>query len=138
MLAQLQPELRSGRYVFATPAGPLPPTVRPVMTFSEDEGPTAILTQQEADELRLAYDLVLAWITLRVRSALDGVGLTAAVSRALTDVGISCNVVAAAFHDHLFVPAESADRAVQVLQALSVRHGSGRPDRPAGQGGVRR
>ena len=119
MLAQMRPVLRPGRYVFTTPAGPLPPTAHPVMTFTEDEGPTAILTQHEADELDLAYDLVLGWITLRVHSALGGVGLTAAVSRALTDAGISCNVVAAAFHDHLFVPAESAEQAVRVLQALS-------------------
>ncbi len=119
MLAHMLPELRPGRYVFTTPDGPLPPTAHPVMTFTEDEGPTAILTQQEADSLHLGYDLVLAWITLRVHSALGGVGLTAAVSRALADAGISCNVVAAAFHDHLFVPAESADQAVLALQALS-------------------
>ena len=119
MLGQMLPVLRSGRYVFTTPTGALPPTVLPVMTFSEDEGTTAILTQQEADELNLAYDVVLAWITLRVHSALDAVGLTATVSAALTNAGISCNVVAAAFHDHLFVPAESADHAVEVLQVLA-------------------
>jgi len=45
-------------------------------------------------------------ITLMVHSALDSVGLTAAVTRQLADEGISCNVVAGYFHDHLFVPAD--------------------------------
>lgn len=119
MLRQMRPELRPGRYVFTTPETPLPPAVRPVMMFAEDEGQTAVLTQPEADGLGLSYDVVLAWITLQVNSALDGVGLTAAVSGVLADAGIGCNVVAAAFHDHLFVPEASATRAVQLLEALS-------------------
>jgi len=47
---------------------------------------------------------------------LAAVGLTAAVARALADAGISCNVVAAAHHDHLFVP---VDRAAEAIEALS-------------------
>ncbi len=119
MLEQMRPELRHGRYVFTTATAPLAATVHPVMTFTEDEGLTSVLTQDEADTLGLSYGPVLAWITLRVTSALDGVGLTAAVSGVLADAGIACNVVAAAFHDHLFVPAADADRAVSVLEALS-------------------
>jgi len=42
-------------------------------------------------------------ITLRVSSALEKIGPTAAVSPALADARISCNVVAGAAHDHLFV-----------------------------------
>jgi hypothetical protein len=57
-------------------------------------------------------------ITLTVPSALDGVGLTAAVATALADAGIPCNVVAAFHHDHLFVPAAMAKRAVRVLLDL--------------------
>jgi hypothetical protein len=37
----------------------------------------------EADALGLAYDFVATWITLEVRTALDAVGLTGAVARAL-------------------------------------------------------
>ena len=58
-------------------------------------------------------------ITLRVHSALDGIGLTAAVSAALTEAGIACNVVAALHHDHVFVPAPDAARALSALEALS-------------------
>jgi hypothetical protein len=67
----------------------------------------------------LEYHFTAAWITLRVHSALDAVGLTAAVSLALTDAGISCNVVAGFHHDHLFVPHTRAADAVRVLEALA-------------------
>lgn len=60
----------------------------------------------------------LAWIQLDVHSSLALVGLTAAVSRALADAGISANVVAAFFHDHLFVAASDADRALEVLNQV--------------------
>jgi hypothetical protein len=119
MLAQMRPRLRSAAYVFVTVTAPAPPGLRPVMTFTEEEGLTLIVTQAEAEAAGLPYDLVTAWITLTVHSALAGVGLTAAVSGALTAAGISCNVVAAAYHDHLFVPSDDADAAVAVLQELS-------------------
>ena len=51
-------------------------------------------------------------------SSLAGVGLTAAVSGALAEAGIPCNMIAALRHDHLFVPEEMGDRAMQVLKAL--------------------
>jgi uncharacterized protein len=122
MLAQMHPEQHPGRYVFTTVTGAPPAGVRPVMTFAEDEGLTLILSQDEADAAGLAYDLVTEWITLMVRSALDGVGLTAAVSGTLAGAGISANMVAAACHDHLFVPAGTAGEAVRLLEDLARRH----------------
>jgi hypothetical protein len=122
MLAQMRPRLRPGRYVFTTVTGAPPAVVRPVMTFTEDEGLTLILGQDEADAAGLACDVVTEWITLMVHSALDGVGLTAAVSGALADAGISCNVVAATHHDHLFVPAGTGEEAARLLADLACRH----------------
>lgn len=61
------------------------------------------------------------WITLRVHSALDAVGLTAAVARELADAGLSCNVVAGFHHDHLFVEQARADEALAVLHRLAER-----------------
>ncbi len=92
------------------------------MTFTEEEGLTLILSQHEADLAGLRYDLVTEWITLTVHTALDGVGLTAAVSSTLADAAISCNVVAAVHHDHLFVPAGTADRAIRLLEDLARQH----------------
>jgi hypothetical protein len=60
-----------------------------------------------------------ARITLTVHSALEGVGLTAAVSGALAEQGIACNVVAGFHHDHLFVPWERREEALGVLRKVA-------------------
>jgi uncharacterized protein len=57
-------------------------------------------------------------IVLQVFSALDGVGLTAAVATALANEGIPCNMTAGYHHDHVFVPSAMAERAVAVLRDL--------------------
>ncbi|MFI7415078.1 ACT domain-containing protein [Streptomyces sp. NPDC049627] len=121
LLNGMRPELNPGRYVFTTVEGRVPSGVTPVVTVAEPEGLTVVARQQEADAAGMAYDYVAGWITLRVHSALEAVGLTAAVSRELADAGLSCNVVAGFHHDHLFVPAEDADRAVAVLEDLARR-----------------
>ena len=61
----------------------------------------------------------MARITLTIHSALEAVGLTAAVSTALADHGISANMVAGFHHDHIFLPAKDADRALNILLDLS-------------------
>jgi hypothetical protein len=71
---------------------------------------------EDADRLGLPYDYVAGWITLRVHSSLHAVGLTAAVAAEVARAGLSCNVVAGFYHDHLFVP---RDRAAQVLLLLN-------------------
>jgi uncharacterized protein len=77
--------------------------------------------QDDADAAGLAYDDFAGWITLRVNSAPEAVGLTAAVAWALADAGLSCNVVAGCHHDHLFVPYDRAAQAVAVLEDLARR-----------------
>ncbi|MET9625465.1 ACT domain-containing protein [Streptomyces sp. NPDC006464] len=121
LLAGMSPELDPGRYVFTTVPGPVPPGITPLVTVTEPEGLTLVLRQEDADRAALPYDYVAGWITLRVHSALDAVGLTAAVSRALAEAGLSCNVVAGYHHDHLFVEHERAEGALAVLRALSTR-----------------
>ncbi len=124
MISQMRPRLRSGAYVFTvSPNGTAPPGLHPVMTFTEDEGLTLILSQDDADRAGLPYDLVTGWITLQVTSALDGVGLTAAVGTALAEAGIACNMVAGAYHDHLFVPLAQAAHAVHRLEELAAGTG---------------
>lgn len=86
-------------------------------TFREEEGLSLIVPH----EVALANEIMTdpyARITLRVHSALDGVGLTAAVSGALADAGIACNMVAALRHDHAFVPADRAEEALATLKRL--------------------
>jgi hypothetical protein len=78
----------------------------------EDEGTTAIVPGEGG---------AFARITLQVHSALEGVGLTAAVSGGLAAAGIACNVVAGFHHDHLFVPWARRDEALAVLRELAAR-----------------
>ena len=67
----------------------------------------------------LAYDAVFGWITLEVHSSLEAVGLTAAVSTTLAQAGISCNMLAGYFHDHLLVPVDRLDDALSLLRRLA-------------------
>ncbi|GAM58533.1 hypothetical protein JCM19231_1998 [Vibrio ishigakensis] len=46
-------------------------------------------------------------------------GLTAAVSSALAAEEISANVIAAYYHDHVFVPVDKTKEALEVLQGLT-------------------
>jgi len=121
LLSGMRPRLNPGRYVFATVGGQIPAGARPVVTVAEEEGLTLVVPQQEADAAGLAYEYVAGWITLRVHSALEAVGLTAAVARELAVAGLSCNVVAGFHHDHLFVPYERAAEAVALLEDLARR-----------------
>jgi len=91
----------------------------PIGTFSEKEGLTVIVEQGRAIENGLHYNGVFKCITLNVHSSLEAVGLTAAISTALAKQGISANVVAAFYHDHVFVPVEDAKSAMETLQELT-------------------
>lgn len=123
LLSGMSPELHPGRYVYCTLPTKVPAGLRPVVTVAEAEGPTVVVAQEEADALGLRYEYVAAWITLRIHSALAAVGLTAAVSTRLAEHGISCNVVAGFHHDHLFVGAADAERAVRLLEELAKEQG---------------
>lgn len=120
LIRNMSPHLNPGQYVFCTldDDAPLQGSV-PLGSFREREGLTVILERAEADRLGLAYDYRAAWITLEVHSALSAVGLTAAFAGALAQAGVSCNVVAGYFHDHLFVASEDAERALSTLRALA-------------------
>lgn len=125
LLQNMRPERTPGDYVFCTVESfERAAALQPVGMFQEKEGMTVILRKQQADELSLPYAAVFAWITLTVHSSLEAVGLTAAVSRALAQAGISCNMVAAFYHDHIFIPAADADRAMEALLALAGGRGS--------------
>lgn len=91
----------------------------PLAAIRESEGLTLIIPRSSADERGLGYESIFKGITLRVHSSLDAVGLTAAFSRKLAEHGISANVVAGYFHDHLFVQRELAERAIEALHALA-------------------
>ena len=94
-----------------------------VVTVAEPEGRTLVLPREHADDLGLPYTFAAWWITLRVHSALEAVGVTAAFSAARGSEGISANVVAGYFDDHLFVSEDRRDDAMRVPSAPSGRAG---------------
>jgi hypothetical protein len=119
LLAELEPQPVPGRYVFVT-AADAPTDIDAFARIHEAEGTTLVLTVDEAERHQLPYEYVAARITLTVHSALEAVGLTAAVATALAEEGISCNVIAGYFHDHLFVAEQDGERAVAILRRLSI------------------
>lgn len=118
MLAGMEPTLREGFYRFV-PHGPDEDFIdllhRTFAMVREDEGMTLVIRARRDDP-----GPRFAGITLQVHSALEGVGLTAAVATALAKADIPCNVIAAYHHDHLFVPWEQRDEALAILKQLSL------------------
>lgn len=115
MLSGMSPKLDDRPFVFmhvSEEGAVLPPGA--FALIEEDEGKTLVTPATGAGQ-----NGHFARITLQVHSALEGVGLTAAVSTALAKAGIACNVIAALHHDHLFVPWERRIEAMTVLESLS-------------------
>ncbi len=119
LLRTLTVSQRPGTFCIAT----VPPTTRlgdgVEALMVEDEGVTAVATIERAQTEGWDHEFEAAWLTLDVYSALQAVGLTAAVAEALTEVGISCNVLAARHHDHILVPTERAEVAISAIEALA-------------------
>ena len=122
-LAQLSPRLNAGEFVFITLKQRLPLNVRPLAYFHEWEGESVVLRAEQAEIIGIKYGTTYSWITLEVHSALESVGLTAAVTGALAKAGIPCNVIAAFHHDHLFVPFADRENALAVLRDLQQNSG---------------
>jgi hypothetical protein len=121
LIGSMQPVLSESEYVFASldkDSAVSLTELAPLGTFYEKEGLTVIVSKTHADLSGLCYEGVFQCITLNVHSSLDAVGLTAAVSTALTQQNISANVVAAYYHDHIFVPIAKASQALTCLQKL--------------------
>lgn len=124
LLKHMAPALDDTEYVFCTVQGGAADYVQldPLCTFAEAEGLTLILDVASAKHAQLPFEGTYKRITLSVHSSLDAVGLTAAVAAKLTSAGISANVVAAFYHDHVFVQTHSAGKAMEALQQLVAKH----------------
>ncbi len=120
LLKTMKPKHNIGDFVFCTVNDLSTIKFQDItLMFKEDEGYTIILKKELADNLNQKYTFNAAWITLTVHSSLDAVGFTAAFSKALSDEGISCNVVAAYYHDHIFVNKKDAMRTMEILNNIS-------------------
>ena len=119
LLRQLDPVLNPGVYVFVSAQNKETfKLMNVIASIQEPEGYSAVIAEKDAIALGLPILFRAAWITLTVASDLQAVGLTAVFSSALGKAGISCNVVAGAVHDHIFVPAERVNDAMKALKGL--------------------
>jgi len=121
LLHTLKPRLLPQDYVFCCLKHPTLEQIlglKPLATFRENEGMTLVLEREQALQQQFEFDGILKCITLSVHSSLQAVGLTAAVASALAENHISANVIAAFYHDHVFVPSQHAQRALTVLENL--------------------
>lgn len=122
LLRSASPRRNEGQFVFCTllhPAAEL--LAQAVVVVREREGTTLVLPLTVAHEHGIGYEYLAGWITLEVHSSLAAVGLTAAFSTALAENGISCNVVAGYYHDHIFVAWDDTERAIDVIRSLAAR-----------------
>ena len=125
LLSSINPKLSGRTFVFCTVSEKKLEALafKPICVFREDEGVTLILEQQHAESAQLEYSGKWSLITCKVNSSLAAVGFLAAMSKVLADDGIPCNAVSAYYHDHLFVPADRAQDAMQILKKLSAASG---------------
>lgn len=120
LLKTMNSTLHEGDYVFCTVNILNDIDIKDiVLFFREEEIITIIIRKETAVLLNLKFTFIAAWITLTVNSSLEAVGLTAAFSTALAQEGISCNVIAGYYHDHLFVKKEDAAKAMEILSSIS-------------------
>lgn len=121
LLKSMKPVLRDGEFVFCTVSceefSRL--DVQPIGQFWEEEGVSLILQRKQAEQAGLVYHYTSRLITLSVHSSLDAIGFLAAITTALAEHGISVNPVSGYYHDHLFVPIDRAQDAMQYLLELT-------------------
>jgi hypothetical protein len=120
LLKSMSPIHNIGSYVFCSVKNLTDEQIKEaLLIFKEAEGNTIITKKEIADKLNLEYSFISSWITLNVNSSLEAAGLTSAFSKALADQGISCNVVAAYYHDHIFVHKDDLEKAMDILSKIS-------------------
>lgn len=125
LIRLMSPQLLEEDFIFCT----LPQAcygdhadLEPIASFREQEGLTLVVPKSRADKKGVGYESVFNCITLNVHSSLDAVGLTAAFSRELTDHGISANVIAGYYHDHIFVQKHLAAQAMEALREIGPKY----------------
>lgn len=118
MLATLAVQRRPGVYTYVAVEVPTPGLLAAADAMVvEGQLTTLVIPIEAAERAGLPVTVEMAWLTLTVQSSLDAVGLTAAFSAALGQRDIPCNVLAGYHHDHILVPIEQVDEAIDALTA---------------------
>lgn len=126
LIRQLSPKLDPDSYVYCTVAhaeyGELD-KLKPIVSIAELEGLTLVIPLEQARTERLDYYRVFRRITLEGHSSLEALGLTSVVTSLLAERGITTNVIAGFYHDHMFVPDDRTDDAMAALKELASHPG---------------
>ncbi|WP_404362669.1 ACT domain-containing protein [Marinobacter sp.] len=126
LIRQLSPKLDSTTYVYCTVAnakyGELE-RLKPIASIAELEGLTLVIPLEQAKAEGLDYYRIFCRITLEGHSSLEALGLTSVVTSLLAERGITTNVIAGFYHDHMFVPSDRADEAMAALKELASHPG---------------
>ena len=122
LIKQLSPTLDSTTYVYCTVPkakyGELE-HLKPIVSIAELEGLTLVIPLDQAKAEGLDYYRVFRRITLEGHSSLEALGLTSVVTSLLAERGITTNVIAGFYHDHMFVPSDRTDEAMAALKELA-------------------
>lgn len=119
ILARLEVDVRAGTFAVITRRAPDAACEAVAQArIAEVEGVTYVVPEDFARAQGDPPGFIAAWLSLRVHSALNAVGVTAAVSGVLAEHGIACNVLAGFHHDHLLVPAARRDDAIAAIRSL--------------------
>ena len=122
ILANLEVDVRAGTFFVLTRRSPdAAADAVAEARITEAEGITYVVPEAYARACGEPPGFVASWLSLRVHSALNAVGVTAAVSGALAGRGIACTVIAGFHHDHLLVPAARRDDAIAAIRSLRER-----------------
>ena len=118
LLRGMEPVLHPDPWGFAVWSGQALPEAGFAL-IRETEGMTLIAPVAALSALALEPGPMMARISLTIHSALEAVGLTAAIAGALAAEGISANVVAGFHHDHVFLPWHRREAAMTALRGLA-------------------
>ncbi|SFR44650.1 hypothetical protein SAMN05216203_0393 [Marinobacter daqiaonensis] len=122
LIKQLSPRLDTTSYVYCTVArakyGELE-KLKPIVSIAELEGLTLVIPLEQAQAEGLDYYRVFRRITLEGHSSVQALGLTSVVTSLLAERDITTNVIAGFYHDHMFVPSDRIDEAMEALRDLA-------------------
>jgi hypothetical protein len=91
-------------------------------TFHENGRLAVIAPKSYLDPKGIDSEGPYAKLTIDVHTSLELVGLTAVMAAKLAEHGISANVVAAFYHDHVFVQYKLREKAASLLEDLKNSH----------------
>ena len=121
LLENLSPSMSEDEYIFCTFQDSTCDNftdLEPFASVKEKEGMSLVLERKMAERAGIKFESIFRCISLGIHSDLTSIGLTAKISSALSENGISSNLIAGYFHDHVLVPSYQAESALEVLNKL--------------------